>query len=176
MSLGSTHIQEKLSVLLDQFGDLRNWVRQAAALNSNRESLHESIYLRRASTGRVVLCRYKTVSCAPLFAGSWEKPLLFRSLSAVSHRACGCSHIVFACVCLLEGTMALLSWGERKVVAELSHPAFCTARELAARAALLGGMLWMWSRVSPFDSSVFTWKCSRTFVLSSFLRLLPQAS
>ena len=31
-----------------------------------------------------------------------------------------------------------LSWGECWVVADLSHPAFCSARELTARAALLG--------------------------------------
>ena len=32
-----------------------------------------------------------------------------------------------------------LSWAECWVVAELSHPAFCSARELTARAALWGG-------------------------------------
>ena len=41
--------------------------------------------------------------------------------------------------CLFERQDGSHSWSERWVVAELSHPAFCSARELTARVAPLGG-------------------------------------
>ena len=94
--------------------------------------------------------------------------------SAASHGACGCATESLHAV-PHERLDGFFSWNECWCVAGLSHPAFCSARERTAQAALSGGgMLWMWSRVSPFGSILFTWRCSRVFVLPSFQKSRPR--
>ena len=124
--------------------DLSDWVRRihyAAGVISDRESLPESIHKHELDfdcEGRALLPQDDFVRS--VVAGSHHKPLMFRSLPHFRCQSLGlmmrpwnlCKH------CPLKSTMVPLTWGECWVVAELSHPASCSARELTTRATPTG--------------------------------------
>ena len=118
--------------------DLRNWVRQgqeAAAVITSRGNLPESIYQPDSGfdwegSDFVAARRF----CACCFSSDqviYPEPMLGTGpvkASTDSLRAAP-----------PEGIDRSLPWTECWVVAEVSHPAFCSARDLTACAAMLGG-------------------------------------
>ena len=65
-------------------------------------------------------------------------------MSSASRRIVGKTSLVKVMSCeplhgTLEGIDRSLPWSKYRVVADLSHPAFCSARDLTACAAMLGG-------------------------------------
>ena len=156
--------------------DFCNWLRQgpeAAAVSPIAKIfLSQITSLSRASTGMVRLCRYKTVSCVPVFAGSRKKDTFtgrcsdplpvtgpvdarvesLHALPLERHEGLSGVNVGLSLICHILPSVLLVN--------SRLEPLYWAS------------MLWMCSRVSLFECSVFTWRCSRVFVLPSIQRLL----
>ena len=142
MSVGRNQIQGRLRKLTSPSFQSVSLGQEAAAVISSRENRPETVHQPDSGCdweGR--LCRCETALCAPLFRRIVSKTSPVQVISSVPMRGMGLVEAFTESLSAapLEEIDRSLLWGECWVVAELSHPAFCSARNLTACSAMFGG-------------------------------------